>query len=130
MNERRAVPRVSPARNLTAKLKGRFCARVLDISSRGAGLEVCASMIPNGLIDIRIQLDDGEIALRGRVCRCRASGFRDDGQGQRMLCYTCGVEFEEIYPEDLARLSQQVLYPATLSPVGPAPSREAALVES
>lgn len=127
MDERRAVPRVVPGKNLIAKLKGRYCARVLDISSRGARLEVCASMVPNGLIDIRLQLDDGEIALRGRVCRCRASGFRDDGQGQRMLCYTCGVEFEELYPEDMARLSEQVLYLATIQPSG---SREAALVEN
>jgi hypothetical protein len=44
-----------------------------------------------------------------------------------MLCYTCGVEFEELYPEDMARLSQQVLYLATIQSSG---SREAALVEN
>ena len=127
MGERRLVPRVMPARNLVAKVRGRFCARVLDISSQGARLELCASMVPDSIVDIRLQVEDGEIAMRGRVCRCRASGFRDDGSGQRVLCYTCGVEFGEIYPEDMARFSQQVLYLAT---VEQRETREAALVEN
>ena len=130
MDERRAVPRVVPASNLVAKVKGRYCARVVDISSRGARLELCASMVPDGIVDIRLQLDDGEIALRGRICRCRAVGFRNDGAGQRVLCYSCGVAFDEAYPEDMARLTQRVLYEATVSPVEPDKSKQVALVEN
>jgi hypothetical protein len=112
MVERRAVPRVKPTRELLAKIRGRIPARVVDISSRGVQLEVEGSWSPQVVLDVRLLLDDGDILVRGRVRRCRAAGFKDDDAGQRVLVYLCGIEFDEMYPETLAKLSRGILYEA------------------
>ncbi|MGE5235485.1 MAG: PilZ domain-containing protein [Acidobacteriota bacterium] len=117
MFERRAVPRVKPAKDLLAKVRGRVPARVVDISSHGAQLEVENTWSPQAVIDVRLQLDDGDIILRGRVCRCRAAGFKLNGDDERILLYRCGVEFDEMFPETMAKLSQHVLYEAALNSV-------------
>jgi hypothetical protein len=110
MRERRAVPRVEPKQPLEAKVLAIQSARILDISSRGAQIEVANSLQPSGPCDLRIQFDDGEFAAHATVRRCRASGFGLDDKQERVVLYRAGLEFDEVDPESLARLTSHVLF--------------------
>jgi hypothetical protein len=110
MRERRAVPRVEPQEPLVAKVMAIQSARILDISSRGAQIEVANSLQPSGPCDLRIQFEDGEFAAHATVRRCRASGFGLDHENERVVLYRAGLEFDEVDPESLARLSSHVLF--------------------
>jgi hypothetical protein len=112
MTERRAVPRVEPKQPLDAKVMEIQPARILDISSRGAQIEVAASLQPLGPCDLRIQFADGEFAVHATVRRCRVSGLGLDDKNQRVVLYRAGLEFDEIDPECLALLSSNVLFHA------------------
>ncbi|HPC82225.1 MAG TPA: PilZ domain-containing protein [Thermoanaerobaculaceae bacterium] len=110
MNERRAVPRVEVPQPVPAKVKAALPARVLDISSHGAQLEVTTSLRPLTSCDLRIALPDGEVTIRSVVRRCKAWGFGLDEKEQRVLLYRAGVEFSDVPPEVLARLSTAFFY--------------------
>jgi hypothetical protein len=86
-------------------------ARILDISSRGAQIEVANSLQPSGPCDLRIRFPDGEFSVHATVRRCRVCGFGLDGEGERVVLYRAGVEFDEVDPESLALLSSNVLFP-------------------
>ena len=108
----RAVPRVQPTQDLDARIMAVQPARIIDISSRGAQIEVVASLQPSGPCDLRIQFDDGGFAVHAIVRHCRVSGFGLDGNNQQVVLYRAGLEFDEVDPECLARLSSHVLFPS------------------
>ena len=108
MVERRAVPRVEPKRPLQASVMMDQPARILDISSRGAQIELAAALQPSGACDLRIRFAEAEFAARATVLRCRAWDVgAGDGDG---LLYRAGLQFDELDPESLACLSTHVLY--------------------
>ena len=106
MAERRAAQRVAPEQPLSAKVKTSLPARVVDISSRGAQLELINCLRPNVTCELRLQLPDGEVLVRANVRRCRAWGFGLDEKDQRVLLYRAGVEFEDVAPEIVARIKR------------------------
>ncbi len=108
--ERRAVPRVEPTRQLDAKVMTLQSVRVLDISSRGAQIELPTRLAPSGRCDLRIQFSEGEFAAHATVRRCRASGFDVDENNERVVMFRAGLEFDEVDPESLAWLSSNVLF--------------------
>lgn len=108
----RAVPRVEPKQPLDARIMAIQPARIVDISSRGAQIEVATSLQPSGPCDLRIQFDDGGFAVHAIVRHCRVSGFGLDGRNQQVVLYRAGLEFDEVDPECLARLSSHVLFPS------------------
>jgi len=110
--ERRAVPRVEPRHPLEAKVMTLQTVRILDISSRGAQVELVDRLSPSGRCDLRIQFDEGEFAAHATVRRCRASGFGVDENDQRVVLFRAGLEFDEVDPESLAWLSSNVLFQA------------------
>jgi hypothetical protein len=109
MDERRAVPRVEPSKPLPARVKTFLPARIVDISSRGAQIELATSLRPEVPCDLRIQLETGDIVVHGIVRRCRAWGFGLDEKDQRVLLYRAGIEFEEAAPEALTRMIAKVM---------------------
>ena len=109
MDERRAVPRVKPSKPLPARVKTFLPARIVDISSRGAQIELATSLRPELPCDLRIQLESGDIVVHGIVRRCRAWGFGLDEKDQRVLLYRAGIEFEEAAPEALTRMIAKAL---------------------
>jgi hypothetical protein len=141
MNERRAVPRVEPRKPLSARVKTFMPARIVDISSRGAQIELATSLRPEVPCDLRIKLEPHDIAMRAIVRRCRAWGFGLDERDQRVLLYRAGIEFEEPAPEALAEMlaaafaaNGRTAVPATERPASPAaepakvePAKEAEL---
>lgn len=111
MAERRAAQRVAPEQPLSAKVKTSLPARVVDISSRGAQLELINCLRPNVTCELRLQLPDGEVLVRANVRRCRAWGFGLDEKDQRVLLYRAGVEFEDVAPEVVARIKRTLTLP-------------------
>ena len=125
MTERRSVPRVEPQHPLSARVKAFLPARIVDLSSRGVQLELATSLRPQIPCDLRIQLDQGEVIVRGVVRRCRAWGFGLNERDQRVLLYRAGLEFEAEPPEALLRVVSAVLekaapqeIPAEVAPAG------------
>jgi hypothetical protein len=108
--ERRSVPRVDLPEPVRAKVKSALPARIMDISSQGAQLEVSAMLRPGVCCDLRISLDDGDVAVRAVVRRCRAMGYGLDEQDRRVLLYRAGVEFVDVAPEVMARLTSSFLF--------------------
>ncbi len=111
MAERRAVQRVAPEQPLSAKVKTSLPARVVDISSRGAQLELMNCLRPNVTCELRLQLPDGEVLVRANVRRCRAWGFGLDEKDQRVLLYRAGVEFQDVSPEIVTRIKHALTLP-------------------
>ena len=108
MNDRRATARKAPPRPLPAKLKSSLPARVLDISAGGIQVEVGTSLRPMADCELRVQLEDGEVAVRAQVRRCRAWGFGLDESDRRVLLYRAGLQFTDLPAEVLARLRRYV----------------------
>lgn len=79
------------------------------MSSRGVQLELAASLRPQVPCDLRIQLDQGEVIVRGVVRRCRAWGFGLDEHNERVLLYRAGFEFEAAPPAALVDVVSAVL---------------------
>lgn len=111
MAERRAAKRVAPEQPIPAKVKTSLPARVVDISARGAQLEVINCLRPNVICELRLQLPDGEVLVRANVRRCRAWGFGVDERDQRVLLYRAGVEFQDAAPEVVARIKRTLTLP-------------------
>ena len=141
MNERRATARMAPSEPIPVKLKSSLPARVLDISAGGIQVEVGTSLRPEADCELRVQLSDGEVAVRAKVRRCRAWGFGLDESDRRVLLYRAGLQFSDLPAEALARLrryfdapearaeaAQHAALDEALAKVS-APAREGALVE-
>lgn len=112
MPERRAVPRVEPRPALEATVTTLHAARILNISSRGAMIEVASALPPSGSCDLRIRFDEGEFAAHATVLRCSASDVRGEDGDESVVWYRAGLEFGELDPESLAWLSANVLFNA------------------
>jgi hypothetical protein len=131
MNERRATARMAPAEPIPVKLKSSLPARVLDISAGGIQVEVGTSLRPEADCELRVQLADGEIAVRARVRRCRAWGFGLDESDRRVLLYRAGLQFSDLPAEALARLRRY--FDASQAHAAPGPEaagNEAAATEA
>jgi len=109
-SERRVVPRVEPKWPLEGTVITTQGVRIIDISSRGAQVELAASLPPSGRCDLRIQFSEGEFAVHATVRRCHAQSFGVDGANRQVVLYRAGLEFDEIDPESLAWLSSNVLF--------------------
>jgi hypothetical protein len=64
--------------------------RVLDLSRGGALVEGHARLVPDSVVQLRLNGGGPAIHLRGRVVRCYVSGL-DGGR----VSYQAGVAFEE-----------------------------------
>lgn len=93
---------------MKAKVKASVPARVVDISSGGAQLEVISSLRPHVSCEIRLQVSGGELVVNSIVRRCRAWGFGFDDRDRKVLLYRAGVEFEDISPEVIEALRQEL----------------------
>ncbi len=103
MKDRRSHRRYEPDTPLDARLKSSVPAKVCDISTTGAQLEVQRSLRPTLPCEFRIVREDGDITFKGIVRRCRVWGFGVDDSGERVVIYRAGVEFAED-PDLIARL--------------------------
>ncbi len=110
--ERRAVQRIVPKQPLDANVMMVHPVRVLDISSRGAQIEVAGALPPSRPCDLRIRFDEGEFAVHATVLRCSATDLGVNEHDEPVMLYRAGLEFGELDPESLAWLSSHVLFEA------------------
>lgn len=106
MVERRAAPRITPPRNIAAKVKAFLPARVVDISRTGVQLELSSLLRIGVVCDVKLSLDGEELRWPATVRRCRAAAFGVDEQGQKVLLYRAGLEFASISDEEWRRLER------------------------
>lgn len=123
MMERRAAPRHEPATPMKAKVRAALSVRLVDISARGAQLEVREPLSPHDHCELRLFAEDMELTLRAVVRRCQVWGHGALEDGQKVLLYRAGVQFEEQASESVARLEELMpalfkggSHPATLHP--------------
>jgi len=89
-------------------VKASVPARVVDISSGGALLEVISSLRPHVACEIRLQVGEEEVVVNSTVRRCRAWGFGFDDRDRKVLLYRAGVEFEAVDPAVLEALRREL----------------------
>jgi hypothetical protein len=109
MNDRRQSQRVQPREPMLAKIKASVPARIIDISTGGAQLEVLTSLRPHVHCELRLRLEHGEVVIGSVVRRCKAWGFGFDENERRVLLYRAGLEFEEVPAEVTARIRAELL---------------------
>ena len=98
MKERRQSPRIEPEGSVQAKIKTTITARVVDVSARGAQVEVTRSLPFRTACDFKIQFRDGEIVLHATVRRCTVHGKGRDDRGREVMLYRAGLEFDRPTP--------------------------------
>lgn len=106
MAERRSSERVTPSKELPAKVRAFLPARVMDISRIGVQLELSSLLRVGVVCDVRLSLGEEELRWPATVCRCRASFFGLDASGQRVLLYRAGLQFAPMSDEEWERLER------------------------
>lgn len=106
MMERRSAPRHEPAAPMKAKVRAALSVRLVDISSRGAQVEVREPLSPHDPCELRLFAQDLELSLRAVVKRCQVCGHGVMEDGQRVLLYRAGIQFEEHAASSVARLEE------------------------
>jgi hypothetical protein len=98
MNERRGTERFNIDGEVFGRVKATVPARLVDISTRGAQVEVPSALRPAVECDVTVPTEDGDVRVRARVQRCRAASVQgDDGV---VLMYRAGLEFLDVSPKE------------------------------
>ena len=111
MPERRAATRIKPEKPIRAKVKAYIPARVVDISPRGALLEITQPLPPRTKCDLRVQENGDELVLQATVKRCCVWGYGTNDRLERVVVYRAGLQFRDLSGEEEERLSARVLQP-------------------
>lgn len=118
MNERRRSQRVAIPDELFGKVKATVPARIVDLSRDGVQVEIPTALRPAVECDISVPTAEGDLRLRARVQRCRATSMKpNDGNGNRLV-YRAGLQFVEVPAADLALLAE------TLQDIAGSPDNE------
>lgn len=114
-NDRRAAGRLVPPAPIAARVKGLHFARILNISRSGALAESAALVRPLERNELLIHFPRGPFITQARVQRCRAWRESTNVQGQRVLFFRSGFEFDSLSLQeiDLLELSLRVLDPGS-----------------
>jgi hypothetical protein len=91
--ERRQNPRFSPAVETFGKVKATIQAKILDVSSGGIHVELAAALPPAAECEIALPVESGELRVRARVRRCRATALPSDGETRGGMVFRAGLEF-------------------------------------
>ena len=90
MENRRRSRRAFPARDVLVKVAGRHPARVVDITAKGARLEMEAALRPLAECRISLPLEDGIVRVKATIVHCKLVGMNGG------LTYRAGVEFQDV----------------------------------
>jgi len=126
MMERRAAPRLEPTPQLKARIRAPLPVRLVDLSTRGAQLELREPLAQRASCDLRLVADSVDVTVRAMVRRCRVWGWGASEEGERVLLYRAGIQFDEGSVPTLCRLTELMPrlfagepHTATLHPAGP-----------
>ena len=110
-SERRKAKRVKLAKPMPAKIKTYFPARVLNVSSTGALIELVQPLQPKIICAIRFLVEGSEIQLPALVRHCTVGAYGKNEKGQKVILYHAGLSFEDPDRASLDRLRELVALP-------------------
>jgi len=109
MIERRKAQRSRVKRETVVRIRASLQARIINISSCGALLELETPLHPSRECDLRFFHHSGdELRVRARIHRCRLERTGDESTEKRELKYRAGVEFLYADEESCARVVRRV----------------------
>jgi hypothetical protein len=126
MEERRRTRRSVPEQAVSVTVTGNRSARLVNISSDGALLELASALNPRVEYRVTLPLIDGPVRLRARVTRCRLVAPAASGGAPRPV-YQAGVEFVGV-DQTLATSIAFSFPPVMIRPVRRGPLRARARV--
>jgi hypothetical protein len=88
------VERVEAPEGVVAKVKAFVPARLIDLSPRGAQVEVAVSLQPRQGCALRLTVAGEELILPSTVRRCWVVGFGVDERSRPVTLFRAGLEFE------------------------------------
>jgi len=94
MNERRQHPRYDVKRPVRGSVKPRMEVRVLNISESGLLIEAPFGLSPAGMCELTLNLAGGEMVIRAKVSRCRASMVKT-ATGGAAAVFHAGLAFDK-----------------------------------
>jgi hypothetical protein len=101
MNERRRTERFNVEGDVFGRVKATVPARLVDISTQGAQVEVPSALRPAVECDVTVPTAAGDLRLRARVQRCRAAAMKGPSSDNGVvLMYRAGLEFLELSEHD------------------------------
>lgn len=111
MIERRRAPRIRLAWTLQAKVRAYVPARVVDVSTTGALLEVDHPLPPRTACTLRLPVNGDELQLAAVIRRCSVGGYGLNERGEKTVLYKAGVAFEALDPALVIKLKQHLDLP-------------------
>ena len=111
MLERRRAPRIRLAWTLQAKVKAYVPARVIDVSTTGALLEVDHPLPPRTACTLRLPINGDELQLPAIIRRCTVGGHGLNEKGEKTVLYLAGVAFQSFDPAMVAKLKDLLQLP-------------------
>jgi hypothetical protein len=90
-------------------VKATVPARVVDLSVAGAQVEVSSPLRPSVQCDIALPTAAGDLKIRARVTRCKATVMRDLGGGERGMVYRAGLTFMKLEPNEAEVLEDAIV---------------------
>jgi hypothetical protein len=111
MLERRRAPRIKLAWTLQAKVRAYVPARVVDVSTTGALLEVDHPLPPRTACTLRLPVNEDEIQFSAVIRRCSVGGYGLNEKGEKTVLYKAGVAFEALDPALVAKLKEHFAFP-------------------
>lgn len=121
MIERRKSPRTEIDSEILVRIRASLEARIVNLSPRGALLELGAPLRPAAECDLRfLETNGDDFKVRARVHRCRLEELKKNQAKIESLVYRAGVEFihrnEDSCRKTTARL-EKLMEDASGSPV-------------
>jgi hypothetical protein len=92
-HEKRSVARVRVPGGLPGEVSVLAPAEIRDFSERGATLDTAFPLVLNSIHDIRLELDDRSVIVKGRVAHCSIAEL-----GGELVRYRAGFEFVDPTP--------------------------------
>lgn len=108
MEERRQSRRAAPAQEVNITIGGNRSARLVDVSSDGAHLELASALNPRGEYRLSLPLPDGMVRIKARVVHCKLTALNPKG-GKGQLVYRAGIQFLDLDPKLAASI--EIAYP-------------------
>jgi len=92
-HEKRSVVRVEMPGGLPGEVSVLAPVEIREFSPRGAMLDTAFPLVLNSIHDVRLELDDCSIVVKGRVAHCSIVDLAGE-----LVRYRAGIEFMDLPP--------------------------------
>lgn len=99
-HEKRSVARVEVPGGLPGEVSVLAPAEIREFSPRGVMLDTAFPLVINSIHDVRLELDDCTIVVKGRVAHCRVADLAGE-----LVRYRAGIEFVDLPPHAVSAIA-------------------------